>query len=151
MYNCVVMITRNENETIDLGFRIGKLLKKGDFIALKGDLAGGKTTFTKGIGKALNVKSVVNSPTFTILKVHEGDMPLYHIDAYRLEGNEYDLGLDELKDEGIMVVEWPEYYESYLPKEYLQIYFKYIDDNSREIIIEAIGDKYKKIVEEIEC
>ena len=145
------MITRNENETIDLGFRIGKLLKKGDFIALKGDLAGGKTTFTKGIGKALNVKSVVNSPTFTILKVHEGDMPLYHIDAYRLEGNEYDLGLDELKDEGIMVVEWPEYYESYLPKEYLQIYFKYIDDNSREIIIEAIGDKYKKIVEEIEC
>lgn len=145
------MITRNENETIELGYKLGKELKAGDFISLKGDLAGGKTTFTKGIGKALNVKSVINSPTFTILKVHSGDINLYHIDAYRLEGNDYDLGLDELKDNGIMVVEWPEYYEQYLPKEYIEVCFKYIDDNSRQIDIKAIGNKYKKIVEEIEC
>ena len=145
------MITKKEEETIELGYRLGKLLKKGDFIALKGDLAGGKTTFTKGIGKALNVKSVVNSPTFTILKVHKGDITLYHIDAYRLENNEYDLGLDELKDEGIMVVEWPEYYETYLPKEYIEVSFKFINDDSREIIIKAIGDKYSKIVEEVLC
>lgn len=145
------MITRNEKETIELGYKLGKLLNKGDFIALQGDLAGGKTTFTKGIGKAINVNSVINSPTFTILKVHQGDLPLYHIDAYRLEGNEYDLGLDELKDEGIMVVEWPEYYKDYLPKEYIQINFKYIDDNSREIAIKAVGDKYKKIEEDITC
>ncbi|MDO4940292.1 MAG: tRNA (adenosine(37)-N6)-threonylcarbamoyltransferase complex ATPase subunit type 1 TsaE [Erysipelotrichaceae bacterium] len=141
------MITRIEQETIDLGYKLGKMLNKGDFVALKGDLAGGKTTFTKGIGKALNVTSVINSPTFTILKVHKGDTTLYHIDAYRLEGNEYDLGLDELIDEGIMVVEWPEYYESYLPKDYILVNFKYIDDNSREITITSIGDKYKKIVE----
>lgn len=145
------MITKKEEETIELGYRLGTLLKKGDFIALKGDLAGGKTTFTKGIGKALNVKSVVNSPTFTILKVHKGDITLYHIDAYRLENNEYDLGLDELKDEGIMVVEWPEYYETYLPKDYIEVSFKFINDDSREIIIKAIGDKYSKIVEEVLC
>ena len=151
LYNKKAMITRNEDETIELGYKLGKLLNKGDFIALRGDLAGGKTTFTKGIGKALNVSSVVNSPTFTILKVHKGDITLYHIDAYRLENNEYDLGLDELKDEGIMVVEWPEYYESYLPSEYIEINFKFIDDNSREIDIKSNGDKYKKIVEELTC
>jgi len=145
------MITRNEKETIELGYKLGKKLHKGDFVCLKGDLAGGKTTFTKGIGQALNVKDVVNSPTFTILKVHNGDTNLYHIDAYRLEGNEYDLGLDELLDDGVMVVEWPEYYENYLPKEYIEVYFNYIDDDTREIKFKTIGDKYKEIVGEMEC
>ena len=145
------MITRNENETIDLGYKLGKLLSKGSFIALKGDLAGGKTTFTKGIGKALNVKQIINSPTFTILKIYNGDLTLYHIDAYRLENNDYDLGLDELTDEGIMVVEWPEYYENYLPKDYIEINFKYIDNNTREINFVNHGSKYIDIIKEIEC
>ena len=147
MYNFIGMITKSELETIDLGYKLGKLLDKGSFIALKGDLAGGKTTFTKGIGKALNIKQVINSPTFTILKIYKGDLPLYHIDAYRLEGNDYDLGLDELADEGIMVVEWPEYYLDYLPSDYIEINFKYIDDDTREISFKPIGEKYKKIVE----
>ena len=141
------MITRNENETIALGENLGKLLEKGMVIALNGDLAGGKTTFTKGIGKALNIKQVINSPTFTILKIYEGDMKLFHIDAYRLEGNYYDLGISEYEDEGVMVVEWPEYYKEFLPEEYLQIDFKYIDDDTREISFKATGEKYRKIIE----
>ena len=145
------MITHDSEQTIALGEKLGKLLPKGTTLALKGDLAGGKTTFTKGIGKALNVKGVVNSPTFTILKIYQGDMPLYHIDAYRLENNSYDLGISEYEDEGIMVVEWPEYYEEYLPSEYIEINFEYIDDNSRDIKFIAHGQKYKEIVEEIEC
>ena len=140
------MISRSELETINLGEKIGKKLKKGDCLALVGDLAGGKTTFTKGIGKAINVKGIINSPTFTILKIYEGDLKLFHIDAYRLEGNEYDLGLDEYLDEGVMVVEWPEYYKDYLPKEYLEISFKYIDDNTREIDLKAYGDRYKEFI-----
>ena len=145
------MITRNENETIELGYRLGQLLKRGDVICLNGDLAGGKTTFTKGIGKALNVKSIVNSPTFTILKIHNGDMPLYHIDAYRLEGNSYDLGISEYEEEGITVVEWPEYYTDFLPDDYINVYFTYIDDETREISIESHGDKYLDIVKELAC
>ena len=145
------MITKSELETIDLGYKLGKLLDKGSFIALKGDLAGGKTTFTKGIGKALNIKQVINSPTFTILKIYKGDLPLYHIDAYRLEGNDYDLGLDELADEGIMVVEWPEYYLDYLPSDYIEINFKYIDDDTREISFVNHGSKYIDVIKEIEC
>ena len=143
------MKTNSKDETIALGEKLGKLLNTGDVLALKGDLAGGKTTFTKGIGKSLNIKQVINSPTFTILKIYEGDKTLYHIDAYRLENNSYDLGLDEYEDEGIMVIEWPEYYKDFLPKEYLEIRFKYIDDDTREITFNPVGERYKKIVEEL--
>ena len=145
------MITYSQEETISLGEKFGKLLTKGMTIALKGDLAGGKTTFTKGIGKALNIKTVINSPTFTILKIYEGDLTLYHIDAYRLENNEYDLGISEYEQDGITVVEWPEYYQSYLPKDYIEIDFKYLDDNSREINFVSHGDKYNDIVKEMSC
>ena len=117
------MRTSSEKETIALGEKLGRLLEPGMTVALKGDLAGGKTTFTKGIGKALEVKDVVNSPTFTILKIHQGNTTLFHIDAYRLENNEYDLGISELSEEGITVIEWPEYYRSYLPEEYLEVLF----------------------------
>ena len=144
------MITRSERETIELGKKLGSLLDKGSVVALKGDLAGGKTTFTKGIGEALNIKAVINSPTFTILKIYEGDMPLYHIDAYRLENNDYDLGISEYEDEGISVIEWPEYYLQ-LPEEYLEVTFRYLDDDSREIGFAAHGEKYEKIVEEMTC
>ena len=145
------MISKSYEETIALGEKLGSLLDVGAFIALRGDLAGGKTTFTKGIGKALNVEGIINSPTFTILKIYHGDITLYHIDAYRLENNEYDLGIDEYEDDGIMVVEWPEYYEKYLPNEYLEVIFKYIDDETRKIDFIAHGEKYEKIIKELEC
>ena len=144
------MISKIGQETIDLGEKLGKLLPAGSTVLLKGELACGKTTFTKGIGKALNIKQVINSPTFTILKIYEGDKTLYHIDAYRLENNDYDLGFNEY-DEGIMVVEWPEYYQKYLPDEYLEVDFKYIDENSREITFIAHGKEYEKIKEELQC
>lgn len=138
------MLSKSEKETIELGYKVGKKLKKGMCITLVGDLAGGKTTFTKGVGKALNVKEVINSPTFTILKIYNGDLKLFHIDAYRLEGCEYDLGLDEYLEDGVMIVEWPIYYKDYLPEEYLEISFKYIDDDTREITFKAVGEKYKE-------
>ena len=144
------MVAYSQEETISLGEKLGKLLSKGDTICLKGDLAGGKTTFTKGIGEALNIKQVINSPTFTILKIYNGDLTLYHIDAYRLENSNYDLGMDEL-DDGIMVVEWPEYYQQYLPQEYLEINFTYIDDNTREINFIGHGQKYEKMAKEMAC
>ena len=150
-YTVKAMITKNERETIELGKKLALALPKGSTIALKGDLAGGKTTFTKGIGEALHVKEVINSPTFTILKIYQGDLPLYHIDAYRLENNDYDLGISEYEDEGIMVVEWPEYYADYLPKEYMEVRFTYIDDDTREIEFIPHGEQYKKILEELQC
>ncbi len=150
-YNEEAMITRNEKETIALGWKLGSLLEKGSVIALKGDLAAGKTTFTKGIAQALHVRQIVNSPTFTILKIYEGDLPLYHVDAYRLEGNDYDLGFSSYEDEGVMVIEWPEYYEAHLPGEYMEVDLNYVDEESRSIDFIGHGEKYEKIAEEMKC
>ena len=142
------IITHSAQETMELGYKLGKLLKKGSLITLKGDLSGGKTTFTKGIGKALNVKGIINSPTFTILKIYEGDLTLYHIDAYRLKENPYDLGFEEYYDEGVMVVEWPDYYEN-LEKEALNVEFKLLDGDLRELTFTAT-DKYEELLKEFE-
>ncbi len=145
------LITRSEQETIDLGYKIGKLLEANSLIALNGDLASGKTVFTKGIGKALGIKEVINSPTFTILKIYEGDMTLYHIDAYRLYENPYDLGFEEFLDAGgVMVIEWFDYIKDSIDAEYLKVDMSYVDETTRKITIEAKGKKYEDIIKEIE-
>ena len=145
---------KGAEQTVKLGTLLSALcvplckkLQRSILINLEGDLGAGKTTFTKGIGQALGIERVINSPTFTILKIYEGKIPLYHIDAYRLDGNPYDLGISEYEDEGIMVIEWPECYKDFLPDEYLEISFNYIDDNTREIEFKAYGKKYEKILE----
>ena len=113
-------------ETKALAQRIADLLPRPSLITLSGDLGAGKTTFTKSLGKELGVKSTINSPTFTILKSYRmaDGAPLHHIDAYRLEGIVQDLGFEECFDEGVCVVEWPDYIEAALPKERLNIVIK---------------------------
>ncbi len=144
------MLIQSTEQMIALGEQIGQYLHKGMTLLLQGDLASGKTTFTKGIGKALHIAQPINSPTFNILKIYKGDLTLYHIDAYRLEGNDYDLGFDEFRNDGVTVIEWPEYYESYLPKEYLCISFTYIDDDTREVALTPSGSVYEDIVRKVE-
>lgn len=137
-------------ETAQLGEKLGAHVHVGTLITLRGDLGAGKTTFTKSIGKALGVKQVINSPTFTILKTYEGKMPLYHIDAYRLEGIEQDLGFDELYEEdGCCVVEWADFIESQLPKERLAITIERISEEERAFLFEPIGKQYEALVEEL--
>src|SRR5699024_9416950 len=114
--------TRSEDETIRLAEKLASLLKPGDVITLEGDLGAGKTTFTKGIARRLGVKRVVNSATFTIVKEYAGELPLYHMDVYRLEDSEEDIGFSDYFDgDGISVVEWAQYIKDYLPGEYLNI------------------------------
>ena len=143
----MVEITVNSlSETAALGEKIGKLLDAGYLLTLTGDLGAGKTTLTKSIGKALGVKKVINSPTFTILKTYYGRIPLYHIDAYRLEGISQDLGFEEMfEDDGVCVIEWPHFIEDQLPKERLQIEIKRVDEEKRLFKITGIGDKYIEI------
>ncbi|HBN27968.1 MAG TPA: tRNA (adenosine(37)-N6)-threonylcarbamoyltransferase complex ATPase subunit type 1 TsaE, partial [Clostridiaceae bacterium] len=78
------VITNNENETYNIGIKIGKQLKAGDILSLNGDLGAGKTYLTKGIAKGLGVEDYITSPTFTILNEYEGRIPLYHFDVYRI-------------------------------------------------------------------
>ena len=128
-------------------YKLGSLLFPGALITMTGDLGAGKTTMTKSIGKALGVKRTINSPTFTILKSYKGsELRLHHIDAYRLEGISQDLGFEEVfeDEDGICIVEWPQYLEDYLPEERLQITITIVQDQ-REIKIEGIGTRYEAL------
>ena len=139
--------TLNAEETIELGKRIGIILKVGDVVLLDGDLSAGKTTLTKGIGFSLGVKKVINSPTFTIVKEYSGNVKLYHLDLYRLDGLNNDFDLEEyIEGDGITVIEWPMQVEEIIPNDYLKVILKRIDENKREISIEGIG-RYKEYEE----
>ena len=144
-------ITKDPKETKEIAFRLAKLLKEGSLLILTGDLGAGKTTFTQGLAKGLGIEKNVTSPTFTLMKVYKGDLPLYHIDAYRLEGIDQDLGFEELlEDDGVCVIEWPVFMQDLLPDEYLQIDIKRIEeDDTRELSLIPKGEKYKKVVEEL--
>lgn len=137
-------------ETKAFGLRLGSLLAPGMCLTLTGDLGAGKTTLTKSIGKALGVKKTINSPTFTIMKIYQGNIPLYHIDSYRLEGIDQDLGFEEyLEGEGISVVEWPEFIDAILPKQRLEIKIFNGNEEQRIFEITAIGEKYENIMEKL--
>ncbi|MBQ9124571.1 MAG: tRNA (adenosine(37)-N6)-threonylcarbamoyltransferase complex ATPase subunit type 1 TsaE [Acholeplasmatales bacterium] len=142
-------ITNNALETIELGNKIGSLLVSGDVVLLTGDLSAGKTTITKGIGQALGVKKIINSPTFTIVKVYKGNIPLYHLDLYRLDGLNNDFDLEEyIESDGVCVIEWPFQVKEILPKEYILITLNRLDEDKRSILVEGIG-RYEKIIKEL--
>lgn len=137
-------------ETAKLGEQLGELLDAGDLILLSGDLGAGKTTFTKSIGKALGVTKVINSPTFTILKSYQGRVPLYHIDAYRLEGITQDLGFEEVFDgDGVCVIEWADFLREQLPAAYLEIEIRRLSEEARLFILHPQGARYEQIVREL--
>ena len=142
----MVIFSKNENESIDLGYKLGLLLENPSTILLEGDLGAGKTTFTKGIGKALGVEKTINSPTFTIMKCYKGKHPLYHLDLYRLNGVNQEFDLEEYIDSGIAVIEWPHQADELLPKEYLRIIIT-IEDDKRKFEFIPVGEKYEKLME----
>lgn len=136
-------------ETNQLAEKIASKLSVPALITLSGDLGAGKTTFTKGLAKALGINATITSPTFTILKSYEETVTLHHIDAYRLEGIVQDLGFEEIFDEdAICVVEWFDYIEYALPKERLQISIS-LDGDDRIFKLEAVGDRYAALLEEL--
>ena len=127
--------TESAEQTIRLGEKIGSFLRPGDIIALQGTLAAGKTTITKGIARALGITEDITSPTFTLISVYEGRLPLYHMDVYRLEGSAdfSDLGAEEmLYGNGICVIEWSEKIMDELP--------------SRTIVIKLSAENEKRTV-----
>ncbi|WP_017187645.1 tRNA (adenosine(37)-N6)-threonylcarbamoyltransferase complex ATPase subunit type 1 TsaE [Alkalibacillus haloalkaliphilus] len=142
--------TINENETQRLAKQIGEKLMPNDVLTLDGDLGAGKTTFTKGLAEGLAVKRTVNSPTFTIVKEYKGRMPLYHMDVYRLEDSEEDIGFDDyFNAEGVTVIEWSQFILDFLPEERLQINIKKIDEERREIILTPHSDHLNELCKEL--
>jgi len=144
-----IVQTNSRKDTIELAYKLGVRVNEPITILLRGDLAAGKTTFVQGLAKGLDITSKVSSPTFTIMKVHKGRLPLYHIDAYRLEDIDQDLGFEEymLSDDGVCVVEWPDYVSNLLPDERLELIISIVDEDTRVIEVSAVGDKYIALLE----
>ncbi|MGE5677612.1 MAG: tRNA (adenosine(37)-N6)-threonylcarbamoyltransferase complex ATPase subunit type 1 TsaE [Pseudomonadota bacterium] len=143
-------LTQSTEETSKIGEQLGKLVGIGNIICLSGDLGAGKTAFTKGIAKGLGVADYVTSPTYTIINEYEGRLPLYHFDVYRLNDVEemYELGYEEyFFGDGVVVLEWADIVKEIIPKERLWItILNSKGDDTREIIMEATGEAYDKIL-----
>ncbi|SDB99994.1 tRNA (adenosine(37)-N6)-threonylcarbamoyltransferase complex ATPase subunit type 1 TsaE [Shouchella lonarensis] len=143
--------TNTVAETLSLAEKLGTLLQAGDVLTLDGDLGAGKTHFTKGLAAGLGVTKMVTSPTFTIIKEYDGRIPLYHMDVYRLEGQEDDLGLsDYFYGDGVTVVEWAHLIEEQLPKERLACTMTTEGETVRLLTFQALGRRYEKRLEEME-
>jgi tRNA threonylcarbamoyladenosine biosynthesis protein TsaE len=142
--------TRNEEETIKLAQNFESEKFPNMIICLEGELGSGKTVFAKGIAHALGIKESITSPTFTIIKEYEGELPLFHMDLYRLDGNIDGLGLEEyFTKNGVVIIEWADTIKDKLPKERLDIKIKVIDENKRLLIMEPYGQKYIDLCEAV--
>lgn len=145
-----VIKTQSVEETQKVAYAIGKWVKPGMILTLEGDLGAGKTTFTKGLAKGLDIKRNVNSPTFTIIKEYQGRLPLYHMDVYRLENGADEIGLDDyLYGEGVCVIEWASMIEDLLPNERLDIKIFRDGEFERHIELLPIGSEYETVSEEL--
>ena len=122
-------------------------------ICLRGDLGSGKTVFTKGFAQAMEITEEVTSPTFNIIKEYlSGDMPLFHMDVYRLDGQVDELGIEEyFTKKGITIIEWADMIPDYLPEKRLDIKIRNSeeDENKRTITITPYGRKYEEICEAV--
>ena len=143
-------ISRSEDDTIYLAQNIESEKFPNMVICLNGDLGAGKTLFTKAFADALDVKEMITSPTFNIVKEYEsGKLPLYHLDVYRLDGNVDGLGIEDYYNKGgVVIIEWADTIEDHLPEERLELNFKIVDENTRIIYIKAYGSIYESIAEE---
>ena len=147
------VISRSEQDTINLAQNLESEKFPNMVICLKGDLGSGKTIFTKGFASSLEVEESVTSPTFNIIKEYtSGQMPLYHMDVYRIDGKVEDLGIEEYFTKGgITIIEWADMIEELLPEERLEIKFKLSDEDedTRIITVTPFGQEYEEICEAI--
>lgn len=142
--------TRNEKETIEIAQNFESEKFPNMIICLNGELGSGKTIFTKGIANALGIEETITSPTFTIIKEYNGELPLYHMDVYRLDGNTEGIGIEEYFTKGgVVIIEWADTIKDILPNERLDIKFKILDENKRILILEPHGKKYEELCEAV--
>ena len=147
--NIKTLKINNVDEIIALGEKIGHLAIPNLVITMNGDLGAGKTTMTKGIAKGLGITKIVNSPTFTIMKIYEGRMMLYHLDVYRITNPDSDFELEEyFENDGLCVIEWADQIKKLLPDSYININITRISENERELEISLVGNnlKYQEII-----
>ena len=131
-----------------MGASLGRHARAGDVFLLSGELGSGKTCLTQGIGRGLGVKGNVRSPTFVLVSVHQGRMPLYHMDLYRLDhlAEVLDMGLEEyLAGDGVSVIEWADKAPEAFPPPYMLVTLSQQGDTERLIQLEPQGQRYEEL------
>jgi tRNA threonylcarbamoyladenosine biosynthesis protein TsaE len=132
----------DEATTKAIGAALAGLLDPGDVVGLAGDLGAGKTRLVQGAAAALGVDDPVLSPTFMLLREYDGELPVHHVDAYRLAGpvELEDLGLDEvLAADAVAFVEWADRVAAVLPESWLELVLRIRDDDTREVEVHLHG------------
>lgn len=147
----VEVISRSPEQTRRVGMRLGALLAPGDVICLVGDLGSGKTTFVQGVASGWGSLDQVTSPTFVIVNLYrrpQGER-FYHLDGYRLSGPEEakDLDIDSLVEGGPLIVEWADRIKKALPAENLWVSLRTINNDQRDLIFSANGERYQSLLE----
>jgi tRNA threonylcarbamoyladenosine biosynthesis protein TsaE len=149
----MMLTTRGGTETELAGAALGALLRRGDLVVLSGELGAGKTTFAKGVARALGVQEPVTSPTFTIVQEYDGRVPVAHVDLYRLERVQelHDLGFEELLDERVVLVEWGDVVAPLLPGDRVEVQLAMGDEpDVRTISIVPYGAHWTARVRELD-
>ena len=143
--------TYSEKETIEVAQNLESEKFPNMVICLDGDLGSGKTVFTKGFAQALGIEETVTSPTFNVIKEYtSGEMPLYHMDVYRLDGKVDGLGIEEYYSKnGVTIIEWADTIKEHLPEERLDIKIRVVDEDTRTLTFIPHGRAYEDICEDI--
>jgi tRNA threonylcarbamoyladenosine biosynthesis protein TsaE len=143
--------SRCELDTLELEENIESEKFPGMLICLDGELGSGKTVFVKGFAKALGIEETITSPTFNLVKEYdEGELPLCHMDVYRLDSDDETIGLsDYLNSDAVCIIEWSEIIADQLPEERLDIKFKVIDDETRVLVFTPHGQQYEDLCEAV--
>lgn len=135
-----VFEVKDVEETFCLANKVAKYLRAGDIIAMRGEMGSGKTTFVRGLAAALKVKGEVSSPTFSIMQVYDGDLPVHHYDMYRVDTEDSleSIGFfDDLDGSSLLVIEWSENIDKWLPKGCIYITLEKTGETGRKITIEG--------------
>jgi tRNA threonylcarbamoyladenosine biosynthesis protein TsaE len=142
----VVAATGSAEETRALAEALSALSRPGDLLVLAGDMGAGKTAFVQGFGRGLGVQDRITSPTFTLVHVYEGRLPIHHLDVYRLDqlSEVLDLGLAEMLDgESVVLVEWGDAILPVLPHDFLEVRLTFgTGDDDRRLVVRAVGPSW---------
>ncbi len=150
--SCIHFVLQSLADTQTLAQALAKVLEGQTMtITLDGDLGAGKTAWTRFFGQSLGVKRTINSPTFTIMKSYKTakGTPLFHMDAYRLEGAHQDLGFEECFEEGLSVVEWSQYIEDQIPSDHFAMSLVETGETSRNVTLQSTGSKSEALLQEL--
>ena len=144
------LTTRSEMDTIELAQNLESEKFPNMVICLNGELGSGKTIFTKGFANALGITETVTSPTFNIIKEYDGELPLYHMDVYRLDGNTEGVGIEDyFTKDGVVIIEWANPIKDILPEKRLDIKFKIAGENTRVLVVTPHGKEYEELCEAV--